>query len=296
MNTKFKTICIATTLMTGLAVLPSCSLFNKTSGGDKVKKEAVLPQDREQIQKQATLKTYNPAELAKGLVAGDWAIEEVYGKKAVGEVPPFLKFDVNDKIVYGNNGCNALTGSYQFNPNDSTFSFGDIATTMRVCTKRDITDYDITSAMNVVRRYSWKSEGDLIYIYLRDSNGQDVMTLIHQNFDFLNGTWRVVTIGDEAVNVPDMKLVIDVDEGKVHGNTGCNILNGSFEINMDSPNSISFQALATTRMMCPDIKYETELLVALEAASHAKPIEAGKVLFLDDQNQVVLTLVRTSDK
>lgn len=37
------------------------------------------------------------------------------------------------------------------------------------------------------------------------------------------------------------RLVIDVPEGKVHGNTGCNILNGSLETDMEAANSISFR-------------------------------------------------------
>ena len=46
------------------------------------------------------------------------------------------------------------------------------------------------------------------------------MELMHQNFQFLNGTWLVKEIDGQPVNVPDMKLVIDVDEGRLHGNTG----------------------------------------------------------------------------
>ena len=45
------------------------------------------------------------------------------------------------------------------------------------------------------------------------------MEMMHQNFQFLNGTWLVKEIDGQAVDVPDMKLVIDVDEGKLHGNT-----------------------------------------------------------------------------
>ena len=89
------------------------------------------------------------------------------------------------------------------------------------------------------------------------------MELMHQNFQFLNGTWLVKEIDGQPVNVPDMKLVIDVDEGRLHGNTGCNIINGTLETDMDAANSISFQKIGMTRMMCPDAQYETQLVVAL---------------------------------
>ncbi|MCM1153665.1 MAG: META domain-containing protein [Muribaculum sp.] len=279
----------------GAMMISSCSLLKP--GGNKVKSQAVLPQDREQIQKQASLKTYTPEELAKGTVKGDWAIEEVNGKKAVGETAPFLKFEPNSQKVYGNNGCNTLNADYKYNPKDSVLTFSNVVTTMMACTMEGITDYEINTALNQTAFYRWQLGDNCYYLYLYSKDHQPLLTLMHQNFAFLNGTWRVVSIDDEPISVPDMKLVIDVDEGKLHGFTGCNIINGSLETDMDSPNSISFQEIMVTRMACPnDPGFETRLLVALEDASRAKPIEAGKVLFLDDSNQVVLTLVRTSDK
>ncbi|MCM1378279.1 MAG: META domain-containing protein [Clostridium sp.] len=275
------------------SLLCSCSIFGPKE--QKVKKAAILPQDREQIQKQASQKTFTPEELSKGLVKGDWAIEEVNGKKTVGETAPFIKFEDSRHRLYGNNGCNTINASYSYNPKDSTISFSNLISTMMTCAKSGITDYEINSALNSTAKYSWKLGDNAYWLYFYSEQGQPLMTLMHQNFQFLNGTWLVVSIEDQPVDVPDMKLVIDVDEGKVHGNTGCNILNGSFHTDMDSPNSISFQELVTTRMACPEPNYEFQLLVALEAASKAKPIEADKVLFLDDRSQVVLTLIRTTD-
>ena len=122
------------------------------------------------------------------------------------------------------------------------------------------------------------------------------MLLTHQNLDFLNGTWKVVEIDGEPVNVEKMKLVLDVDEHKVHGNTGCNVLNGSLETDLDAPNTFSFENMAVTMMMCPQIEYQTAMLVALEEACRAKPIDKNKVQLLDTNGEPVLTLVRTSDK
>lgn len=291
-------------LLAAVLSLSSCSLLDKvlgkTEGVDdkKVKKAAVLPQDREAIQKQASLKTFTPAEFAKGVIKGDWAIEEVYGKKAVGETAPFLKFDQKQKMVYGNNGCNTINANYKYNPEDSTLSFSNIVSTMMLCAKSDITDYEINQALNDTHGYSSSLDDNqnTYWLTLYNEDGNPIMKLMHQNFSFLNGTWKVVSIEDEPVDVSNMKIVIDVDEQRVHGNSGCNVLNGVFTTDMDSPNSISFHSLATTRMSCPDLNYEIRLLVALEDASRAKPIEAGKVLFLDDQSKVVLTLIRTTDK
>lgn len=279
----------------------SCSVLQKfnifpSDSKTSVTASNVLPQDREQIQQQASFKTYSPEELSRGIVKGDWAIEEVNGKPAVGQTAPYIKFVPESKRIYGNNGCNVLNAEYKCVPADSLISFSNILTTMMSCNKQGITDYEINSALANTVKYSWQLENNDYYIYLYDRHNVRVMTLMHQNFQFLNGTWRVVTIDEESVDIPDMKLVIDVDEEKVHGNTGCNILNGSFTIDMDSANSISFQNIVTTRMACQNPELQTRLIVALENASHAKPISSEKVLFLDNQGVVVLTLIRTSDK
>lgn len=282
-----------------LVPMSSCSVFNKTSNktseGVDVKKEAVLPTDREKIV-QAVSSVYTSQDLESGVVKGDWAIETVYGKQAKGETAPFLKFEPSSKRVYGNNGCNIINASYQYNPADSTLSFGNIASTMMACAMTGITDAEVNSALGETRYYTWRLSGDDYYITFLDSEKNPVMEMMHQNFQFLNGTWAVKEIDGEAINVPDMKLVIDVDEGKIHGNTGCNILNGSLETDMDAANSISFQKIGLTRMACPDMNYETQLLVALEDASKAKPLKEGRVEMLNNLGKVVLMMERTSDK
>ena len=92
-----------------LLLMSSCSLFKKTEKGgkDDVKMEAVLPTDRENIV-QPVSAVYTSADLAKGVVKGDWAIEKVNGKNVVGEKAPFLKFVPTENRVYGNNGCNVI--------------------------------------------------------------------------------------------------------------------------------------------------------------------------------------------
>ncbi len=284
-----------------MAVLPfgGCNLLKKTAEKVKpeedVKKEAVLPTDREEIV-QPVSAVYTSAELAKGIVKGDWAIESVKGKKAVGETAPFLKFVPDEKRVYGNNGCNVINAEYTYNPADSTLSFSNLISTMMACGMEGITDAEINEALGESQYYSWSLNGDDYYLTLYSGNNEPVMELMHQNFQFLNGTWLVTEINGENVNVPDMKVVIDVDEGRIHGNTGCNIINGTLETDMDAANSISFQSIGMTRMACPDPNYETQFVMALEEAMKAKPLKEGRVALLDSQDKVVLLLERTSDK
>lgn len=284
-------------------LMVSCGLINKVTNKSnvkpdetvEVKKENVLPTDREDIV-QPVSAVYTSQEISKGIVKGDWSIETVNGKPAVGEKAPYLKFVPNEGKIYGNNGCNVINAEYKYNPVDSTITFSYLSSTMMLCHKEGITDMEINLAMDATRFYSWELNGDDYYLTLYNQDHQPIMELMHQNFQFLNGTWAVKEISGEKVNVPKMKLVIDVEEGKLHGNTGCNTINGSLEINMNSANSISFQAIAKTLMLCPNENYETQLLVALEEAMKAKPLKGNKVELLDSQGKAVLLLERTSDK
>lgn len=269
----------------------SCSSINSLFA-KKAEKEAVLPQDREQVSTPQKLPLYTSADIAKGILAGEWAIETVNGKPAVGETAPFLRFSPEEKRVYGNNGCNILNGYYTYNPVDSTMNFSQLITTMMACGKEGVTDYEINQALNEAKSYSWDL-GELEYnLTLYNGQKTPVMTLIHQNFSFLNGTWNVAYIDDKAIANPDMKLVLDVDEQRLHGNTGCNIVNGRFETDMEAPNSVSFSALATTKRSCPDLEDEMQLIVALEEASSARMISANTVYFFNSSGERVLVLNR----
>lgn len=286
--------------MAGVFALSSCAALNSSVGssfgfGKKVKKEAVLPQDREQIQVKTAVKTYTPEELHRGVVKGDWAIETVDGEKAVGETAPYLKFVPSEKMVYGNNGCNVINANYKYNPSDSTLSFSGIASTMRLCAMEGITDSKIAIALDQTRNYTWEEKGSSYYLYFYNEAKKCVMSLMHQNFQFLNGVWKVMAIDGADVKNSLMKMVIDVDEGKIHGNTGCNILNGTLEIDMDAANSISFQAIGMTQKACPEPNYETALIFALEDASAAKPVSTDAVILYNSQGKEVLRLQRTTD-
>lgn len=255
----------------------------------------VLPQDREAIQVKTDPKMYSPEEFARGIIKGDWAIDEVFGQEAIGQTAPYIKFSEADHRIYGNNGCNTINAIYDYNPADSTLTFSEVAVTMMLCHKEGITDYLVNKALNDTRSYTLRDVTDGYLLTLYNEEGKDIMQLSHQNLDFLNGTWRVTAIDGEEVNVEKMKLVFDIDEHKVHGNTGCNVLNGRLETDMDSPNTFSFESMAVTMMMCPQMEYQTAMLVALEDACKAKPIDKNKVQLLDADGKVVLTLERATD-
>ncbi len=300
MKSILKTL-ILTLPAAAMLTLTACSTIERSTtdtrqtghSGKKRNHRDVLPEDRQQFILDRAAAAYTPDELGKGIIKGDWAIEEVHGRSTLGmEEPPYIKFDIASHRIYANNGCNYLNGDYEYSPSDKSIRFGELVGTMRLCDNVTVTDDEISRTMAEVRHYSWELRDSQYYLFLEDAHRQRLMTLMHQNFDFLNGIWLVKAIDDQPVAIPDLRFVIDVDEKKIHGNTGCNTLNGKLLTDMDAPNSISFQAIAITQRDCPDVEFENDLIVALEDAATAKPISPDKVLLINNHGVVVLELER----
>lgn len=269
--------------------MSSCSLFQKN-----VRTEAQLPSDRHGVQSGAHQDPYRNQALQKGEIGGDWIIEKVFGNPAKGQDTPFLKFDPATRMVYGSNGCNTVNATYRNNPADSTLSFDGMISTMRACPDAEVSETAINQALGMTARYIWSVRGDRHFLELYDAGMQPLMTLARQSFEFLNGAWKVSAIEGTRVDNDKMQLVFDMAEMKIHGNTGCNVLNGSIVTDMAREGALSFQNMATTRMMCPDINQETALLVALEAAATVRPVDKNIVDLLDMHGHVVLRLERAN--
>lgn len=153
-------------------------------------------------------------------------------------------------------------------------------------------------AFETVRKFSIDKIGQDYLLYMKDATGKTTLTLRKSDISFLNGAWTITKI--EGQQVPDsagVKMVIDIPEMRVHGNTGCNILNGSLFIDPDKQNSIQFVNLATTRMMCPDAELEQKFLVALEQVETVVPgSDATQAILKDGQGQEMLLLKRLNLK
>ena len=230
-----------------------------------------------------------------GILSGDWAIETVLGKKAVGETSPFIKFVPDENRIYGNNGCNIINGQYAADFTDRKITFSNLAATMMMCGETNLTDAEIGEALGLTVSYTVKSgEDNESILRFFDAGGKQVMELMHRDFHFLDGTWAVVAIDGEKVDVKDMKLALDVDEKRMHGNTGCNIINGELETDMDAANSISFSKIGMTRMACPDSGWETRMMVALEEAVTAKKLSSDEIEFIGSNGKQVMLLRKSS--
>ena len=211
-------------------------------------------------------------------IEGEWAIMSVYGENITGDEHPTIIFESESHRFYGNNGCNTINGDFTI-PGVDKLLLSNVATTMMLCPDAKF-EYKINQALGNVAAFELTVKGQDSYLVMKSVKGVKLMTLHRSDIGFVNGAWQVVAVnGDRMAVNDDMRLVIDVPEGKVHGSAGCNMLNGHVLVDAEQSNSIQFTSLMTTRMTCPDQSLETSLLLALENVT---------LCFKDGSNHVVL--------
>lgn len=120
------------------------------------------------------------------------------------------------------------------------------------------------------------------------STGKQVPTLAS-----INGEWNIIEInGSAVVPAPEQPfpfLGFDVKEGRVYGNVGCNYLTGSFDIN-GKPGVIDFGTVGSTRMMCPDMTVENNILAALGKVMRYRVLDEKNMALCGSSNKPVLVL------
>lgn len=84
---------------------------------------------------------------------------------------------------------------------------------------------------------------------------------------------------------------MNVDEKTLHGNAGCNIINGGFEQDADQPSSLRFSQVISTMMACPNMETEGKILQALNKVhSFAKGQADGTMVLMDENGAEVMML------
>lgn len=268
------------------------------SGCGTMKKSNTTVTNGNSNEKTTTVKTssssYDESQTAPLL--GSWAVTAINGKavKVNGDNHPQISFEaIPDAktaiLVIGFNGCNYLNGSWivrgsKLEPN------GEFISSLKACHDAPY-ETAMNQALGKVASYSIVDDNT---IALNGVDGASVLTLRKRNLSFLNGAWQVTTIQGTPVPANTaIKIVIDVDECKIHGNAGCNILNGAIVVNLDKGDGIEFKDLATTRMTCPAIATEQAFLLALEqVATCSEGASADQAVMKGTNGQPMLTLIR----
>ncbi len=102
----------------------------------------------------------------------------------------------------------------------------------------------------------------------------------------VEGQWNIVTLNGKTVDTENIPYIgFDTEEGRIFGNSGCNYINGTF--NLKDGNIIEFGNVGSTMMSCPDMQIEQEVLSTLEKVGKIKA--EGEALSLCDAkgNQLI---------
>ena len=221
---------------------------------------------------------------------GEWDIVVMRKKKVYTMERAYLYLDfAGGNKVYGNNGCNTINGKFQQSGNDITFS--DFVSTSESC--RNVTsEKTIMHTLAEVRHFTLETQYNAQYINLMNAKGNVLMVLKRHNLDAMNGAWLVKEIDSENVSQFNMRMVIDAVMQTIHGDTGCNIINGVISLDPTKDMAIQFEDLVSTEHQCESIDYETALLLALERTESCKRINQNEMALLDNKGTIVIMLQR----
>ncbi len=242
-----KTIYGMTMVLLATLAVTSCNSSKQIS--DTYRQEAI-PDIQQEIR---TL----PAEMWDGT----WIIKTADTKAVVGEEPVEITFNTKTGNIYGCDGCNVVNGMAVFGQ-ENQLHFEQLISTMKACDSK-VTDRAVQHALNATRSYQ-VAEGEDIAVKFYNENGDEVMSLVKRMANQLNGAWVVTAIDGKNLSGEELPAwVIDIQERRLSGFTGCNRLFGEITLG-DSAHDISFSQTGTTRMACPDMETERNLLDALE--------------------------------
>ncbi len=221
---------------------------------------------------------------------GEWDIVMMRKKQVYTMERAYLYLDfAGGNKVYGCNGCNTINGKFSQSGND--ISFSDFVSTGESC--RNVTsEKTIMHTLAEVRHFTLEAQYNAQYLNLMNAKGTVLMVLKRHNLDAMNGAWLVKEIESENVSQHNMRMVIDAEMQTIHGDTGCNIINGVITLDPTKDMAIQFEDLQSGEHDCEAIDYETALLLALERTESCKRINQNEMALLDNKGAIVIVLQR----
>ena len=229
-------------------------------------------------------------------ISGEWNVVSVKGEQVAGN--PYIGFDLAEGRIYGNAGCNRIMGGVEVDSvNPGKIGFTGVGATRMMCPDME-TEQKVLEALNEVAGYQASSAG----VELTDKDGNVLMSLEKKeapavSVNDINGKWNITKVEGAAVEVADKTPFIsfNVAENAVHGNGGCNIINGSFSQEEGNPSSLKFGQMISTMMAGPGMETERKVLSAMNKVASFVVNEDGTLSLMDVADNEVLLLVKSED-
>lgn len=116
--------------------------------------------------------------------------------------------------------------------------------------------------------------------------------VLSKGSELIERYWKLVEINGKEVTVSGMDreahIVFKAFDNRFHGSTGCNSFFGQYE--MKDGQQVAFSQAGSTRMMCPDMSVEDQML-KLFGQSFTYLLEGQKLMLKDASGQVVACFV-----
>ena len=111
----------------------------------------------------------------------------------------------------------------------------------------------------------------------------------------LEGKWIISEAAGEAI--PDGMekqpfIEYNIAEKRLHGNAGCNLINGAFQVDDENPSAISFPQVISTMMACPDMEVEGKVMKAINEVKSFDVLSGGGIGFYSADGTLVMVLVK----
>lgn len=228
-------------------------------------------------------------------ITGEWSVVSVEGKQVTGN--PYIGFDTENGRLYGNAGCNRIMGGFEIDSvNPGHIGLTNVASTRMMCPDME-TEQKVLDALNEVTGFKSSATG----VELTDKDGKVLISLEKReapavSVNDINGEWKIYKVEGAAVEVADKIpfLSFNVAENAVHGNGGCNIINGSFSQEEGNPSSLKFGHMISTMMAGPGMETERKVLTAMNKVASFVLNEDGTLSLMDAENNEVLLLVKNA--
>lgn len=270
----------------------SCTAMHNAAA--KIKGERADAPRKENTAINAGNNVHTTCALTSEDINGEWQLATINTMNVTEEEGvPYIFFDASKNRFYANNGCNTLNGS--FSMKDGKITFGAVASTLMYCANApyEATFNAAVSDESVLVTTPVYHIGADSYLTLKDTAGKTIMTLRKKNMEFLNGNWLILMADGIKINDEEATVFFDIRELKLHGNTGCNFVNGNIYIDPQRPNAIDISNMGITRRGCPKTAQERAITVALESAySAAETSEPDTVVLMDKSGKTIMTLRR----
>lgn len=114
----------------------------------------------------------------------------------------------------------------------------------------------------------------------------------------LSGEWNVVEIEGKAISVPEGSdqpyMAFDAVNNRIFGSVGCNRIMGT--LSATDAGAIDLSGMAATRMMCPDMTLEDQLLSAFDNVKEFGVDKKGQLVLMDDSQHRLVTLAKRANE